>query len=335
MNVAGCIQIEESSQVAAARREAASIAQRLGFSEVEAGQVSIVAMELASNILKHAGEGKILLKSSTGSSLSCLDIYAIDRGPGMTDAEACFVDGYSTAGSAGTGIGAVTRLAHGFDFYTRPSLGTSIVASFYHGEPEDTELMRVEGFSVPAAGENESGDSWVVRHYNEGSTILTVDGLGHGEFAARAAKAAIDAFDGCYRLPPTEIIEILHAALQGTRGAAVAVADINEQTSVVRFSGIGNIAGVLISGQRRRNAVSLSGIVGASIRTIREFTYEWSADSLLILHSDGLTSRWDLDAYPGLRKRSEKLIASVLYRDFARGRDDATVIAAKSRRTGL
>jgi hypothetical protein len=77
--------------------------------------------------------------------------------------------------------------------------------------------------------------------------------------------------------------------------------------------------------------VSYPGIVGHEVRKIQEFTYPWSQDMPLIMHSDGLATHWNLDQYPGLTARRPSLIAGVLYRDFARGRDDVTVVVAKSR----
>jgi hypothetical protein len=47
------------------------------------------------------------------------------------------------------------------------------------------------------------------------------------------------------------------------------------------------------------------------------------------MHSDGLSSRWTLESYPGLKQRDSTLIAAVLYRDFGRSRDDATVLVVK------
>ena len=64
---------------------------------------------------------------------------------------------------------------------------------------------------------------------------------------------------------------------------------------------------------------------------MQEFEYNWGPGSLLVLHSDGLSNRWSLDAYPGLVMRHPSVIAAVLHRDFYRGRDDATVVVVKER----
>ena len=77
--------------------------------------------------------------------------------------------------------------------------------------------------------------------------------------------------------------------------------------------------------------VSHNGTVGHIAPRIREFTYDFAGNPLVILHSDGLTSRWDLAAYPGLASQHPSLIAGVLLRDHRRARDDASVVAVRPR----
>ena len=75
----------------------------------------------------------------------------------------------------------------------------------------------------------------------------------------------------------------------------------------------------------------LNGTAGHTLHKITEFSYPWTDDALLLVHTDGLVSRWDLDRYPGLVQRHPSLVAGVLFRDFNRGRDDVTVVAARGR----
>jgi hypothetical protein len=44
------------------------------------------------------------------------------------------------------------------------------------------------------------------------------------------------------------------------------------------------------------------------------------------MHSDGISARWRLEAYEGLADAHPALIAGIIYRDFGRPRDDATVL---------
>jgi len=152
--------------------------------------------------------------------------------------------------------------------------------------------------------------------------------LGHGADAAAAAMTAVNALRTRPQLAPAALIEFAHGALRSTRGAALAVADL-DLSREVRYAGIGNISGVLHAQGGVRHLVSHSGIVGHEARKIQEFVYPWSQDALLIMHSDGLATHWNLDQYPGLAGRHPSLIAGVLYRDFTRGHDDVTVIVAK------
>jgi hypothetical protein len=95
---------------------------------------------------------------------------------------------------------------------------------------------------------------------------------------------------------------------------------------------VGNIAARIYDGSlSRHNLVSLNGTAGHQCERIQEFNYPWPEDGLLILHSDGLSTSTGLETYPGLAARDPALIAGVLYRDFCRGRDDATVVVVKAK----
>ncbi len=66
------------------------------------------------------------------------------------------------------------------------------------------------------------------------------------------------------------------------------------------------------------------------VSVVQERAYPKSNEDIVILHSDGLQSQWNLSKYPGILRRSPSLIAAVIYRDFTRGRDDVTVVVVKS-----
>ena len=184
-------------------------------------------------------------------------------------------------------------------------------------------------------GETACGDAWEVNQLPGRSLIMVADGLGHGPEAAEASRAAVRIL----RANPSPlgcgmIIKTAHAALRHTRGAAVAVAEVDMSHQVVRFTGAGNIAGVIVSSEGSRHMVSHPGTVGHEVRKIQEFTYPWSEGALLVMHSDGLATRWSLDRYPGLALKHASLIAGVLYRDYSRRRDDVTVVAVRLQTTG-
>jgi hypothetical protein len=159
---------------------------------------------------------------------------------------------------------------------------------------------------------------------------MVVDGLGHGPQAAEAATAALRIFEHRYRLPPVDLMDEIHAGLRPTRGAAVAVATFDIEQGVLRFVGIGNIVASLVaSGQSRQSLASHNGTAGHAIRRIQEFTYRVDPGATLVMHSDGLGTQWAPQAYSGVWGRDPALAAGALYRDFTRGRDDATILVAQ------
>ena len=79
--------------------------------------------------------------------------------------------------------------------------------------------------------------------------------------------------------------------------------------------------------------LSQPGIVGQQIRSLQEFVYPWKdmANPLLIMHTDGMEKRWDLDDYPGLAPMPLSLIAGVLLTKHMRGYDDIAVLVSRLR----
>jgi anti-sigma regulatory factor (Ser/Thr protein kinase) len=323
--VALALRVEESSQIGEVRRTAAALAAEAGFTEARSGQLAIVATELGTNLVKHGGGGEVLLRRLEAEQ--GVEIMALDRGAGMRDVAESFRDGYSTAGTAGNGLGAVARLADRWDVYSTPEAGTAVVAQF--GAPSAAAALDIGAVCLALHGETVSGDAWSAVHESDRSVFIVADGLGHGPGAQTAAAAAIQAFLGNAGGTPAQIIDAAHLALRSTRGAAVGVAELDRRRRVIRFAGVGNIAGTIVAGGATRSFVSHGGIVGHECRRVHEFDYEWPAGALLILHSDGLQTSWKLSRYPGLERRHPALLAGVLYRDYTRGRDDVTVLAVR------
>ena len=326
--------IDDSSMTGEARRAAAAMAGRLGFDETGAGRVAIVATEAATNLWKHAQGGGLVIQGVESGTVGGVEILSVDRGPGMVDVDRCLADGYSTAGSPGTGLGAIGRLSDEFNVHSLPGVGTVTMARLWPSKPPvDAPGPGLEfgAVSLPLAGEEVCGDGWAIEQLPGRSLVFVVDGLGHGPQAAEAAREAILVFGELSSLAPTEIIKSAHNALRSTRGAALAVSRVDFDRGEVQFAGVGNIAGAILGapGERSTSLVSHNGTVGHTIRKIQEFVYPWSPGSLLVMHSDGLGSQWNLDRYPGLAASHPGLVAGTLYRDFRRIRDDVTVVAAR------
>ncbi|MDP8964468.1 MAG: SpoIIE family protein phosphatase [Cyanobacteriota bacterium] len=329
--------IIESSQVGEARRVAIALATRLGFNETERGKVGIVATEVANNLVRYAIDGKLLLQPSKRNEIEGIEILALDKGPGISNISKCLRDGFSTGGTPGTGLGAISRLSAFFDIYSVPNVGTALLSQLWAtalppGQPDST--LESGAVCLAKTGEEISGDAWVTEQ-NSGRTLLLVaDGLGHGPQAALASREAVRIFRANLGRSPKEIVEAAHAALRSTRGAALAIAEVDVERLTVRFAGVGNISGTIFSPEKNNNMVSYNGTVGHEVRKIQEFVYPWPKGGLLIMHSDGLGTQWRLDRYAGLPTKHPSLIAGVLYRDFNRGRDDVTVLVAREAEMG-
>ena len=326
------VPVVDRSQVAAARQAARAAADGAGFTETDAHRVGIVATELASNIVKHAGQGGQLLLRVSRSPAPEIEIVALDRGPGMPDVLRSMSDGYSTAGSPGTGLGAVRRLTDTFDIYSQQGKGTAVLARLRPAgaEPGRVSSFDVGGVSVAMPGEDVCGDAWGVVLDRGRAVIGVIDGLGHGVLAAAAATTAIAALSKGAEGSSIETLTAIHEAVRHTRGAAGTVVSIEPRGAVVTVAGVGNVVAAIVGDGHVRQAVALGGILGHQVRQFRQYQYPWPAGALLVMHSDGLISHWSLDPYPGLRQRHPALVAAVLYRDFQRGRDDVTVVVGKA-----
>lgn len=325
------VPILESSQVGEARRKAYALASNLGFSELERGNIGIVVTELANNLARHARNGLLILRPITKSGVAGIEILSLDQGPGMSNISECLRDGFSTAGTPGNGLGAIARLSNFFEIYSVPEQGTAILCHIWTSSlPENQEQGLETGVvCLPKQGEEVSGDAWDIQSSGDRHLIVVADGLGHGHLAAQASQEAVRIFREQAERPVTEIMAAMHAGLRSTRGAAVAIAEINFHRRNVQYTGVGNICGSILATARNANMVSYNGTIGYEARKIQEFNYQWFPDALLIMHSDGLGTQWRLDRYPGLVNFHPSLIAGILYRDYHRVRDDVTVLVVR------
>ncbi len=324
------IGITDPSHVGEARRAASRLTEKLAFNVTRAGELSIVVTELAKNILSHAVSGEmVLLGWQTGQSKG-IDIFALDKGPGIADLRKSLKDGYSTAGTPGNGLGAISRLASGFEVFSNAS-GTVLFARILNKPLDHLAHGPVDlGCLVtPVHGESVSGDGVAFHMQDRRFICIAVDGLGHGRGAADATEAALSLFQENSEKSPERIVHRLHSALRATRGAVVGVAELNFDTRKLRYCGVGNISGSIINDAKSQSLVSHNGTVGHVMSRTAELEYDFPPQSLLIMHSDGLKGEWNLDTYAGLRRRHPGLIAGVLYRDFKRGRDDASIMVIR------
>lgn len=331
------VPVEELSAVGKARRTVSSLAERLVFPPTRIAEIEIAVTELSNNLSRHAQQGVLVVRSvhyggEDNAAEALIEVAAVDSGPGMADVGLALRDGHSTAGTLGIGLGAVSRLADSCDVYSRVGSGTVLVARFTpHHRPAGGygDAVPAVGLTRAIDGEQVCGDGYAVRSSGSRLLLMLCDGAGHGPLAATASQRAVRTFCDAESSDPEALLRCIDLALAGTRGGAVAVAEINPGTRTVRFAGVGNISGAVVTERHKRAMVCLPGIAGHKTHTIRTFDYPLPEGAVVVLHSDGLNDRWAAQACGGVLRRQPLLIAMVLMRTAGTRRDDASVLVAR------
>jgi hypothetical protein len=276
-----------------------------------------------------------------------LEILAVDRGPGMRDVEAVLrappyqqiearlASHAGQRGGLGCGLASVRRLASAFDVHSAFGQGTVVLARFFFGSPTRIDagprVLRCGGVSVPMAREDENGDAWAFVQTGSRGCVLVVDGLGHGKGAAGAAEAAVGEFHRSHGGDIETYFQDAHRAMRSTRGGSVFMCRVESEKGALFFAGVGNVEG-RVYGPRGISALTpMNGTLGMNLGAPKVVVRElpWGPGATLVLYSDGIRSSFDLDGDSGLWRRDPAMIAAVIHRDFARGRDDATVVVVQ------
>ncbi|GIE92280.1 Anti-sigma regulatory factor (Ser/Thr protein kinase) [Actinoplanes regularis] len=320
--------VEAAGTAAAVRRAAERLATELAMPDRRIADLAIVAAEAAGNLVKHAQQGVMLVRAVRTPEHAGVELIAIDSGPGMADVRHAFGDGHSTAGTLGIGLGAIQRQASRWDLHSVPGKGTVLAVQVWPSGPP--EPAWAAGLTRPITGETVSGDVVVAREAGGRRQLLVSDGLGHGGLAAAASREAARIFRQAEAAGPAVVVEALHRALGHTRGAALAVAELDPEAGLVRYAGLGNISGTVFGPDgTRRGMISMPGIAGHQRRQVRQYDYPLLPGAVVIMHSDGVVDRWNPAEYPGLLTRSPEVIAGTVLRDAGTRRDDAGLLVAR------
>ncbi|MCQ4041088.1 SpoIIE family protein phosphatase [Streptantibioticus rubrisoli] len=334
------VPVHDSTQAHDVRVAVEAACDHVGLGADRTADADLAATELATNLLRHAGGGRILIDTADDGR-PVVQMLAVDHGPGIRDVAAALRDGYSTTTSLGAGLGACRRIADTFDLHTAPGRGTVVLVRMADRRTTRraeaapaVRPVRVGGVHVPLVGET-CGDAWACVPGRDRLTLVLADGLGHGPEGARASAAAVDELRRVPDLPPVEMLRRLDDALRGTRGAAVALAQLAQHTGHMLFAGVGNVGARLRTERGWQPLLSRPGIVGAyRPAVVPERQLPWKDGGLLILHSDGLPSRWAPPEDSYLDHRDPAVIAAVVLRDASSSarpaRDDTTVAVMAS-----
>lgn len=327
--------IEDRSYLSILKKEIGRAAEGIGFGTEKIGRIDIVINELASNLIKYGQRKRELLwKTFSWEQEQGIEILAIDGGPGILNPVRALQDGYSTSGTAGEGLGAIQRLADTFDIYSQVGQGTVVLVRLFardQAKGAGREFV-VAGISIAKSGEKLCGDGYYIDYSaaQQRYRILILDGLGHGPEAYAAAQSAIKEYLKIESKEQGEVLRQIHEGIKKTRGAVAMALRFDFKEQAISFCGVGNISGRLVGYENTKALSSFNGIVGHVISArLHEQLMPWERGKLLVVHSDGITTRWDLSKYQHLQKHDPAVIAACLYRDFNRGTDDVTVVVSK------
>jgi len=326
------IDILHSAEIAMARRAARQIAEAVGIDSHGCDEVALVASELASNLVKHGGGGSLVFAPISMPPRLGLQIEAFDDGPGIAKAKDALMDGYSTSGSLGYGLGTVNRLMDEFEIIPRNERGTHIVCRKWVRDHPPS--LRPSPFEIgiatrPKPGFDQNGDDFVVKHWADNTLVGVIDGLGHGEPAHLASVAARNYVESHYDLPLDDLFRGAGFACRGTRGCVMALAQFDWEREKITFGSVGNIEARVIGNSTPVNLIVRRGIVGLSAPEAHICEHAWGPEYMLALHSDGVSARWSWRDFPHLVGKTATQIARGMLQTLAKPTDDATILIVK------
>jgi anti-sigma regulatory factor (Ser/Thr protein kinase) len=329
--------IQDSSEVGQARRAIDALARKIGLPTRASESAQNAATELATNVLLHGKGGYLLLRPLDNPR--GLELIAVDRGNGMADPTAVRAARTGSAGGLGIGLASVRSHATTFELWSRPMNGTAVVTRFVAEQPAADVAragFRSGGVSVAVVPGDANGDGWAVTHHDLTCSVMVVDGLGHGPAAHEAALAALGTFESDSGGDLQRWLRIANAAMRPTRGGVAAVVQIDAAQERLRFAGVGNINGSVVTGDGVKRLASAPGMLGTEIPLPRLRTVElgWPPGSRLVLWSDGIGSGVAAEVRAAPRA-DPTAVAAMLHRDFSRETDDATVVVIQDCREDL
>jgi len=325
--------IEDRSLVAFIKREIHNLALQCGFSAHRAGETDIIISELASNLIKFAGSGELLYRAVEHQGKSRIELYCLDNGIGFDNVAKIMHDGYSSSNTLGQGLGAIKRLSNTFHMYSMRGWGTvqyiEICESSDYEVP-DPQLLPHSVIVTNCPGEKVCGDGYHVKYIPGGFQVFVGDGLGHGPNAFEAVQSALNVFKGSIEKDPVVLIREMHERVKKSRGLVATIVSVDYASESWTICGVGNISTRIYMGMDNKTYTPYNGIIGHNIpRTLNATVVPYSLHQILVMHSDGLRTRWSLNDLTSIIKQDPGLIAAALYKDNLRGNDDATILVAK------
>jgi anti-sigma regulatory factor (Ser/Thr protein kinase) len=311
------------------------IAQEIGFDETISDEIALVSQELASNLVKHAGSGTIILTPLYNLERRGIQIEAKDTGPGMRDVEQAITDGFSTSGSLGYGLGTANRLMDELNIASERGQGTLVTCRRWIKsiQPADRQCPLEFGAATRShprmMGVN--GDIFIIKQWNYYMLAGVIDGLGHGQWAQRASQTARRYIETHFDQPLVDIFRGVGRSCRPTRGVVMALALFDWEHNKVMLASIGNIEVRVFNHSKPIKVLVRRGIVGMNAPAPVVTEDSWDISNFLVMHSDGLSTHWSWEDYPDLKTKSANSIAHELLHTLAKDDDDATVVVVRGK----
>ncbi|PBJ10091.1 SpoIIE family protein phosphatase [Flavobacterium sp. ACN6] len=333
-NTFSTYKIDDRSLIAFIKREIHNLALQLGFTPHRAAETDIIVAELTSNLIKYANGGELLYRAHLENGYNEIEIYCLDKGVGFENVAKIMNDGYSSSNTLGHGLGSIKRLSNDFQIYSMKNWGC--VQYVRICEKPNLELPALQtgishaAIAVNYPGEKICGDGYHIKYSTRGFQIFVGDGLGHGESAGEAIQAAIKIFKQSAETEPSAILRDIHSRVKKTRGLVGTIASVDYKSETWNICGIGNINTRIYNGLENKTYTPYNGIIGHNIpRTLNSTIVPYKRHQIIVMHSDGLRTRWNLNDMTSILKQSSSIIASALFKENVRGTDDATILVGK------
>ncbi|MCP2029651.1 anti-sigma regulatory factor (Ser/Thr protein kinase) [Flavobacterium sp. HSC-32F16] len=333
-NTFSSYKIDDRSLIAFIKREIHNLALQLGFTTHRAGETDIIVAELTSNLIKYANGGELLYRANVEEGQNEIEIYCLDNGIGIENLSKIMNDGYSSSNTLGHGLGSIKRLSNDFQIYSMKNWGCVQYVKIC--EQPDFRLPPLQKglnnavIAVNYPGEKVCGDAYHIKFLKRGFQIFVGDGLGHGENANEAVQLAVKAFKQSVEFEPDAILRDIHSVVKKSRGLVATIASVDYKSEIWSICGIGNINTRIYNGLENKTYTPYNGIIGHNIpRTLNNTIVPYKKHQIIVMHSDGLRTRWNLNDMTSIFKQSPNLIASSLLKENIRGTDDATILVGK------
>ncbi len=341
------LDLADEGDIGQAKRSVRRCAAGIGFNERQLAEIDIAIKEIGTNAVKFArGTGHLYFaRAEETIEEDGIELIYLDKGPGIEDISTAIEDGFTTAGTMGAGLGAIKRMSDEFYMYSsverqtrrlslygRTTTGTAIVfRKHLSGEKHPRQHSREVwgGFSRPLMRSDANGDAYVIRQQENRLLVAIIDGLGHGLAAREAAREAKAAIERHEYSPVENILRATHEELKMTRGAVAGIAALDRQAGTIEYVGIGNTDCRVISAAGQTRFISLNGTLGSRLDRVRVFKEQLPKVATLVMSTDGISERWDLEYYPELLGLHPQLLCAVILRDYGRPADDATIICGR------